>query len=111
MTRRIVIAAAIAAAVLVQITGCGTNPEEDYLRALDQSAPALYAAHSSRDLAARGREACNALATDALPTLFDGRVADGSSGATEWTRILDAAVDTLCTEHRNQLDEWMNGHK
>jgi len=102
---------AFVVAVVVPLAGCAAIAEEDYLRALEKSAPALHAANSRHDLTGRGREACNALATDALPTLFDGRAVDGSSGATEWSRILDAAVDSLCTEHRTRLDEWMNEHK
>lgn len=102
---------AVAVALSLQLTGCAANPEEDYLRALDDSAPAVRAAHSSRDLVSKGFEACDAVATNALTTVFDGRVAEGSDGATEWGRIFAAAVENLCPEHRTRLDEWMNENK
>jgi len=109
MTRGIVIAVAVV--LPLQLTGCAADPEEDYLRALDDSAPALRAAHSGRDLVARGIEACDAVAANAIATVFDGRLAEGSDGATEWGRIFEAAVDNLCTEHRTRLDEWTNENK
>ena len=108
-TRGIVITVAVA--LSLPLTGCTANPEEDYLRALGDSAPALRAAHSGRDLVARGLEACDAVATNAIATVFDGRVAEGSDGATEWARIFAAAVENLCSEHRTRLDEWMLENK
>ena len=101
----------VAVALSLPLTGCTANPEEDYLRALGDSAPALRAAHSGRDLVARGLEACDAVATNAIATVFDGRVAEGSDGATEWARIFAAAVENLCSEHRTRLDEWMLENK
>lgn len=109
MTRGMLLVAAVAFSM--QLAGCAPNPEERYGEALEESAPALYAAHSIRDLVTKGHEACNSLATDSLAELLDGQTTGTSDGVQDWARISLAAVDSLCTEHRTQLEEWMMEHK